>query len=359
MIFSIKSVDHAAGTLVFRCNICGSHNAVLAAGLGREVPSCTKCGSTVRMRGMIHALSVALFNRSLAIPDFPRNKEIRGKGMSDWDGYAIPLSEKLSYINTYYHKPPRLDITAISPEDIGCVDFLMSTDVFEHVAPPVSRAFENARSMLRKNGAFIFSVPYALIGPTVEHFPNLHEYSIERRAEGSVLVNRTAAGTVEEFRDLIFHGGEGETLEVRVFSKDGLIDDLKRAGFSDVRILSEPCFEHGVYWPHLWSLPLIARVEPPIVEVVDWGPVASSRSKPANQQPDGRSAIWIKTANHVGSEKPVVRVGELIADGIVACDQLVTALIPSQVLRAAGRYPVVLEATGFSPVYVGDLNVYD
>jgi SAM-dependent methyltransferase len=211
------------------------------------------------MRAMIHALSVALFGESIALPDFPMNKGIRGLGMSDWDGYAVPLSEKLNYTNTFYHKEPRLDIHDVAPRDFQMLDFLLSSDVFEHVAPPVSHAFDNARALIKPGGVLILSVPYALEGPTVENFPDLHDFTIEVRSGERVLVNRTKEGSIEEFRDLVFHGGEGDTLEMRLFSKPDLISNLEQAGFQSVQIVSEPCYEHGIVFLHPWSLPVIAR----------------------------------------------------------------------------------------------------
>ncbi len=227
--------------------------------VNREVPSCQACGSTVRMRAMIHALSVALFETSYSLPDFPSRKDILGKGMSDWEGYAQPLSKKLGYINTYYHKEPRLDITNIAPKEEQSVDFILSTDVFEHVAPPVSIAFENARKMLKPGGALVFSVPYSLDAETIEHFPDLFDWKVTQKDGQRVLINRTRDGQVQEFTDLVFHGGEGETLETRVFSESGLIRDLKLAGFEDIQIMQAPYFDYGIYWPHPWSLPIIAR----------------------------------------------------------------------------------------------------
>ena len=80
--------------------------------------------------------------------------------------------------------------------------------------------------MLRNNGAFIFSVPYVLTGKPLEHFPNLFDYLIESRNGKHVMINTTREGRIEEFEDLIFHGGEGETLEKRVFSLPDLLDEL-------------------------------------------------------------------------------------------------------------------------------------
>lgn len=357
-LMSLLDKKYPHGTLHFRCNICGSASTVLAGALGREVPSCQRCGSTVRMRGMIHALSSALFFKSQAIPDFTENKQLLGKGMSDWDGYAKPLAQKLGYTNTYYHKAPRLDITQISLEDEASVDFLLSTDVFEHVNPPVSKAFENARRMLRNNGAFIFSVPYMLTGKTLEHFPNLFDYQIESRDGKKVLINTTREGQVEEFEDLIFHGGEGETLETRVFSLPDLLNDLVQAGFADVKIMSEPCFEYGVYWPQPWSLPIVARPTTPSVIVCDWGPRASSAAMPANPQEGGSSAIWIKIQQNIDTV-PTIMIGGIKAQGIVCGDGVVTALVPREVARTAGSYPVLIECEGLAPTLIGELLIHD
>jgi SAM-dependent methyltransferase len=249
------------GQLIFKCNICGSTCRHAAATLSREVSSCFSCGTTVRVRGIIHALSCALYGRAIPLPDFPVNKEIAGIGMSDWDGYAVPLAEKFAYRNTYLHQEPFFDITQTAETDDSSVDFIISTEVFEHVRPPVSRAFENARRMLKPGGALIFSVPYALTGSTIEHFPQLHDFRIEDRSGQRVLVNTTAGGEVQEFPNLVFHGGDGDTLEMRLFSEPDLLRDLERAGFKDIRIQSSPCFEFGIWHRTMNSLPLIARVE--------------------------------------------------------------------------------------------------
>ena len=146
--------------------------------LQRETSSCDSCGSTLRYRGVIHALSVSLFGKCLAIQDFPERQDIVGWGMTDWEAYAVRLSKKFSYTNTFYHTQPFLDITAISESDTGTLDFLISSDVFEHVSPPIMTSFANARRLLKPDGMFILTVPYVLEGETIEHFPNLHDFII-------------------------------------------------------------------------------------------------------------------------------------------------------------------------------------
>ena len=115
--------DSPFGSLSFQCNICGQANERKIAELGREDPSCLNCGSTVRMRAMVYLLSREMFGESLAIPDFPVRRDIRGMGMSDWEGYAGPLAGKFDYTNTYYHQEPHLDITDIDPALEGNAGF--------------------------------------------------------------------------------------------------------------------------------------------------------------------------------------------------------------------------------------------
>jgi SAM-dependent methyltransferase len=227
----------------FTCNICGHRNvdAPLAAVRSREAPSCSRCSSSLRMRSNIAVLSKGLFGRSMTLPDFRRDKAIRGLGMSDWEGYAQPLAEKFDYTNTFYDREPRLDIT-------------------EHI--PLARlahAFENTRRLLSPGGVFVFSVPWFNIPGTVEHFPDLHDFRLENDGEGVVLLNETKDGRKETFRDLVFHGGDGMTLEMRTFSRQGVLDDLRRAGFSSVEVHGEDDPRFGIQWEIQWAYPILAR----------------------------------------------------------------------------------------------------
>ena len=64
---------------------------------------------------------------------------------------------------------------------------------------------------------------------------------------------------VREHRDLVFHGGPGETLELRLFALADLVAHLEAAGFCDVRVRREPNFAHGVWWPGADGWPITAR----------------------------------------------------------------------------------------------------
>jgi SAM-dependent methyltransferase len=204
-------------------------------------------------------LSVELFGESLALPDFPVRQDIRGLGMSDWSFYATPLAEKFAYANTFFDEEPTLDI--INPDDkyIGKNDFVICSEVLEHVPPPVSPAFTNLRRLLKPGGLLVFTVPYTEEGETRENFPNLHAFKLASERGRRVLKNVTRDGVEERFENLTFHGGSGFTLEMRLFSRDSLCEELEGADFTDIKIHSDPVPEYGIEWPEAWSLPFSAR----------------------------------------------------------------------------------------------------
>jgi SAM-dependent methyltransferase len=255
-----SAISCRPGTLCFRCNICGEHGQTALDRLGREEGSCKGCGSSSRMRAVIRVLSTELFGKSLLLGDFPAHPDIRGLGMTDWKGYANTLAEKFSYQNTYYHLEPRLDISAVEiPVHLLANDFVISSEVFEHVVPPVGRAFENVAKMLKPGGLFILTVPYTNKKETIEHFPDLYDFTVVEDHETFVLRNKTREGVIQEFRNLVFHGGPGATLEMRAFSENSIIQHLRNAGFHAIKIHREPDFAHGVWWPQPWALPISAR----------------------------------------------------------------------------------------------------
>jgi len=193
----------------FTCNICGASCERPDTPPGREVPGCPKCGSTVRLRSLIALLSREIFGVELALPDFPVLKGVRGMGMSDPQELAERLAEKFDYLNTFYHQEPRLDIVEPAQDHLGRYDFILSSEVLEHVPTPVERAFANLNRMLKPDGLLLLTVPYKIEGRTAEHFPELHEYALAAPGGRTVLVNRRRDGSFEVFENLSFHGGDG------------------------------------------------------------------------------------------------------------------------------------------------------
>ena len=212
------------------------------------------------MRSVVHMLAMELFGKPLILPLFPEDRSIVGLGLSDWDGYAIGLAAKLGYTNTYYHQEPYLDIADVPNHWLGLQRFVISSDVFEHVPPEgLDSAFLNSRRLLAPGGVYIFTVPFQRNGETQEHFPRLHDYRIVDENGSRVLHNTTVDGEEETYSDLIFHGGEGDTLEMRMFSEPDLLRRLIEAGFSSAEVRVPLAPEFGIMWPINWAVPIIAH----------------------------------------------------------------------------------------------------
>lgn len=248
-----------AGELSWQCNICGAENKCQVASIERESAPCSACGATLRYRTVVAILMLRLFGKVEVLATLPDRRHLQGVGMSDADCCARLLAARLGYTNTFYHREPLLDITRPAPHWLGVNDFVITSDVFEHVPPPVQTAFDNLYALLKPGGVVVFSVPFSLESETREHYPDLHQFSIRQESDaGWVLENVTRDGRREQFRNLVFHGGPGSTLEMRLFSFAALQRHFAAAGFVDLRVHNEPYFEHGIFWRHPWSLVLSA-----------------------------------------------------------------------------------------------------
>jgi len=256
--FLVDIVLLRKGYVDFVCNICGCRCRSPLSAMTREKPACYGCGSTMRNRSVINALSIALWDKPLALTDYPLEKMRKGIGMTDSNNYAVPLTARLGYRNTYYHQEPKLDILNPNPSLRESADFILSSDVLEHVAPPVDKAFQNLYHLLRPGGVIVVTVPLAPDVLAKEHFPSLFDFHYESRSGNRVLINRTANDSYEEFRELVFHSGQGQTLEMRVFSVERLVAELTNAGFSRIRVLDEDFPEFGIVWNSDKSVPVIA-----------------------------------------------------------------------------------------------------
>ncbi len=246
-------------SLTFTCNVCEAVQEVSRGEVDRESPSCGRCGSSVRYRSVVHVLSTALFGESIPLPSFPVRRDVVGVGLSDWLGYADTLSERLGYRNTYYHSEPRLDVTDVPRELHSTFDFVICSDVLEHVAPPPGPAFQSLYDLLKPGGVVVLTVPYGPEGDLTEHYPELDEYEVLEFRGRPILVNRTEAGSWQVFEDPVFHGGVGETLEMRVFSRRSLFEHLARAGFVEIAEYCDDYEPYGILWPKRWSAPFLAK----------------------------------------------------------------------------------------------------
>jgi SAM-dependent methyltransferase len=152
-------------------------------------------------------------------------------------------------------------------ENFGKIDYVICSEVMEHVPPPIELAFNNMRELLGEDGVCIFSVPYSLDDETVEHFPNLFDWQIEHLGDGTKrLINTTFKGDRETFDDLCFHKGpeifdsdgvliEGssDSLEMRLFCERRLRQQITKAGLEISDIIDMNIPEFGLIQSEKWS----------------------------------------------------------------------------------------------------------
>ena len=240
----------------FTCNICGARNVSTADASDRERPNCSRCRSSIRLRSVVLALSRALFGLDLKLPEFPALKSVRGLGISDSDVYSGHLEKRFSYTNTFYHRDPHLDLLQPDEKEFGKYDFVICSEVLEHVPDPVDRAFATLGRLLKPAGVLILTVPYSLEPSIIEHYPGLAESAFAEFDGRTVLVGRSASGEYRVFDRLTFHGGTGATLERRIFSDESVRDGLA------VRLDAAGSREFGVVYSTPCSLPVIAARTP-------------------------------------------------------------------------------------------------
>lgn len=179
--------------------------------------------------------------------------------MSDAGVYAHVLRHKFNYFNTFFHAEPKLDIRSPARHYLGQFDFVVSSDVLEHVEGPTCRALENLRALLKPGGILALTVPYGFHETTIEHYPELHDYRIEGVGADRVLVNVTKDNREQRFTNLCFHGGDGSTLELRIYSYNDLIRQLAEAGFKDIQVHDASRPEWGIIHRHKLGLPITAK----------------------------------------------------------------------------------------------------
>lgn len=193
---------------------------------------------------------------SVTLPDFERDPHLKGIGMSEWDGYARILSQKYKFTNTFFHQEPFLDVTSDTHwQNYQNNDFLICTEVFEHVLQPLEPGFHNMRRMLKKGGYLVFSTPFFDSPQTIEHFPGMVDFTTCKVGDTWLVASKASDGSYQVCdENVVFHGGPGTVLEMRIFGRQSLISQLEEAGFM-VEVLDEAIPEIGYYWPQVIDRP--------------------------------------------------------------------------------------------------------
>lgn len=233
----------------FVCNITGNQFDLNDNEKHREMA--TRFGFNSRFRAICYIFCKLFYGECKILNSLENNKNLKGIGMSD-SGWAHIFEKKFNYINTFYHTSPYLDIyNNEHVKNYNELDFIISSDVFEHIDPfpSLQHAFNNLYKMLKCGGSIIFSVPYTN-GEHKEHFPNLYNYKIVKENGIYILYNTTIENKTETFNNLHFHGGPGNVLEMRVFSKKSIISFLEKSGFVNITFydITEDMKKYGIFW---------------------------------------------------------------------------------------------------------------
>ena len=152
-------------------------------------------------------------------------------------------SLEVMYVNTFFDVEPQLDISNPSVNWQSFADVLISSDVMEHVMPPISKAFEGHYKVLRPGGRLILTTPYFHQSIYLEKYPHMSGYIVDEQA------NVFAHGhNYESLKivDPVFHGGPGNTLEMRIFAPEIIREGLEVAGFEDIVFNEADIPENGI-----------------------------------------------------------------------------------------------------------------
>ena len=157
----MRRITDRAERLAFTCNVCGRGTSSPMSQLGRELPSCGWCASTIRARALVEAISHGVFDGDHLGPHLPHRAELSGLGLSDPALYARHLARSTTYVNSWFHKPPFLDITREETLGEPRFDYVVCSEVLEHVDRPVEAAITNLFRLLKPGGLLVMSVPHA------------------------------------------------------------------------------------------------------------------------------------------------------------------------------------------------------
>ena len=215
------------------CGICGCNNSDTQ--IERERMLCSGCGSTWRVRAVAQALLRGLKIPPASIANIPQEWSRVGLGISDNPVLSSALSSRFDYTNSYYHKFPKLDITHLPIDLHEQFEFVICSDVLEHVPPPAESGIIGINRLLKAGGVAVVSVPVGALDDTDEYYPNLLKWM---EHDGVVEWSDTS-GAHHVDREPEYHGGEGQTLAFRLWNASALVKSFLNNGFREYDVIPD------------------------------------------------------------------------------------------------------------------------
>lgn len=176
----------------------------------------------------------------------PPDWSLRGLFLSDSPDFFAFFSRKWDVSNVFYHKYPVLDLFSVPDAAKKSFNFVVCSDVLEHVGGSPLAALEGLRALLKPGGAAVVTVPIGDPVETVEHYPGMVDYKV---LDGPAVQWRDESGTVTVDNNPEMHGGDGLVVAFRRFGKSEFENQVVAAGFT--------CIQEIGSLPSLgiWALP--------------------------------------------------------------------------------------------------------
>jgi len=202
--------EHSILPRRWQCLACGCVNNPVES-TSTESQTCHACSATWRDRVVLGAvlvgLEVGLFPLPSLAPDWSRT----GLGIADAQAVAAPLASRFDYVNGHFHRYPYLDLRAVPMDLEGRAEFVICSEVLEHVEPPVQVAIDGLARLLRPGGFVVITVPEVGLREPGEYYPGLNEWA--PREDHSLDWHSNDGWHYDP--DPEWHGGAGLTLTFR------------------------------------------------------------------------------------------------------------------------------------------------
>jgi len=213
------------------CILCGASHDDTPEPVSREGAVCGVCDSTWRTRAVTLAVMTGLGIDPAPLSEISTDWSRVGVGFDDHPSIFSRFPARWDFVNTRLHRFPQLDLLSPTDTTVGAFEFALCSDVLEHVQPPYRRGLEGLLTILKPGGFAVISVPVSGNPETIEHYPGLKRFEI---LESRAVEWTDEMGTRHHQSHPVFHGGDGLTLEFRIFSASEIVATLVEVGFESV-----------------------------------------------------------------------------------------------------------------------------